>query len=112
MERLILECFARPRVFVRDYARVARIVRLGTERVQLFKGELADRNAVWAGTDADVIAFDGANESLRYSCRLMARGCVMPFTSMILPSYHQGRRHSHVDRAAVPHIRSSACDLA
>lgn len=46
VERLLLECNARPRVILRDYARAASLARFGLDRIELVKGSLADPEAV------------------------------------------------------------------
>ena len=46
VERLLIECSARPRVMLRNYARAASLARFGLERIQLIKGNLADADAL------------------------------------------------------------------
>lgn len=46
VERLLIECNARPRVLVRNYARAASLARFGLDRIQLVKAELNDPDAV------------------------------------------------------------------
>jgi nucleoside-diphosphate-sugar epimerase len=46
VERLLIECNARPRVILRNYARAASLARFGLDRIQLFKGDLIDPEAI------------------------------------------------------------------
>ena len=46
VERLLIECNARPRVILRNYARAASLARFGLDRIQLVKSSLADPEAV------------------------------------------------------------------
>ncbi len=46
VERLLIECHARPRVIVRKYARAASLARFGLDRIQLVKAELNDPDAL------------------------------------------------------------------
>lgn len=46
VERLLIECNARPRVILRNYAHAASLARFGLDRIQLVKGNLADPEAI------------------------------------------------------------------
>ncbi len=46
VERLLIECGAKPRVLVRDYARAAKLARFGLDRIALVQGELGDSGSL------------------------------------------------------------------
>lgn len=46
VERLLIECDARPRVLLRNYAGAASIARFGLDRIRLIRGSLADPEAI------------------------------------------------------------------
>lgn len=46
VERLLIECKARPRIISRNYARAAALARFGLDRIEIVKGELTDPEAI------------------------------------------------------------------
>ena len=57
VERLLIECGARPRVLLRDYGRAASLARFGLERIQLVKGGLSDAAALQQAVEGCKVVF-------------------------------------------------------
>jgi nucleoside-diphosphate-sugar epimerase len=57
VERLLIECGARPRVIVRNYARAAALARFGLDRLELVVGELADAAAIERAVEGCSVVF-------------------------------------------------------
>jgi len=88
VERLVLECGAKPRVLLRNHSRVASLARIGLDRIVLVKGELGDAqtlsNAVAGcsvvfhcamdrgGRQSNIIGIDSLVAAcIKYSARLI-----------------------------------------
>jgi nucleoside-diphosphate-sugar epimerase len=57
VERLLLECDAKPRVLLRNYARAASLARFGLDRITLIKGELSDSQSLSRAVDGCKVVF-------------------------------------------------------
>lgn len=57
IERLLLECDAKPRVFLRSYSRAARLARFDVDRFEIILGSLEDTSAIEKAVAGAAIVF-------------------------------------------------------
>jgi nucleoside-diphosphate-sugar epimerase len=95
VERLLIECGARPRVLVRNYARAARLARLGLDRVTLVKGELSDEQSLARAVAGCSIVFHCAMD------RASQQSNVDATNALISACLRQNARLVHVSSLAV-----------
>src|SRR6185312_2608220 len=88
VERLLLECNAKPRVFLRSYSRAARLARFGIDRFEIVLGSLEDSFAIDAAVAGAAIvfhcAYDPGNPTSNVNgVRAIIDACVKHATKLV-----------------------------
>lgn len=95
LERLLVECEARPRALLRDYSRAARLARFGLDRVEIAFGSIGDAAALdKAVTECTTVfhcAYDAGNP----------KGNVAGIKALVAACLKHGARLVHVSTISI-----------
>jgi nucleoside-diphosphate-sugar epimerase len=95
VERLLIECGARPRVLLRNYSRAAKLARFGLDRVELAIGSLSEPGSLGRAVEGCSIVFHCAYERGDLSANKAA------MDAMIEACAAHGARLVHVSTFAI-----------
>jgi nucleoside-diphosphate-sugar epimerase len=95
VERLLVECGARPRLILRNYSKAARAARFGLEQIEIVIGELADPDTLDAAVKDCAVVFHCAYD--RANLKANATG----MEALIQACINNGARLVHVSTISV-----------